>query len=275
MRPTALFALSSGCFAAGVCATPVVLAGVAVGPLSPLALAVLVALAAALGGTTAARTLVSQASARQLQERTRVVGTGFGVVGLYLAGTLAVAFAGSGVRGDVLYPGLGGTALALAGLAGMMDASQSLHTTRRLAASERYVPLPNTKTDRQRRIERWVGGVGLVSLVAVGAYDMATEVSTPVIFYLVGLPGVVQVLVGSGREQAMTEQGLRRGHTIRPWSEFEGYEFSETYLRLPQKGWGTDVRIRLDRIDDEAAVRTLLETVFGRERDERAQPTAA
>lgn len=267
MRKTALFALCSGCFTAGLLGTPVVLLGLSIGPLSPLVLAGIVALCAGIGGTAGARVTVTPKTAERLQERGRLVLAGFGVAGLYAVSTLFTAIVGPGLDSGFLYGGLGGSALVTVGIAGMADVSQSLYAASIVTDSDFYVPLPNTKTERQRRIEHWIGAVGLVALAGFALFNYLTDESIPLVLILIATPGIVQLLFTGGREQAITDAGLKRGHSVRPWSEFDGFEQSETHLTLTQPGWGTGIRIHRDRIDDEDAVLSALETVFENRRE--------
>lgn len=268
MRATALFALSSGCFAAGALGTPFALALVWLWSLSTPALVgvATVVTAAVLGATVWADAAVSPETAERFRDHTRALAGAFGVVGLLLLLTLAVAFGGRGFDLRLLSVGLCGTALALGGFAGMIDGSQSLHTHSVVAGSGLYVPLPNAKTDGQRRVERWNGAASIVVLLGATAYVHFTDESLPVILFVATAPGIVQLLVTGDRERAITDAGLLRGDSILPWCGFEGYERSQTHLTLRRDGRESGIRIRRDRIDDEESVLAALAAVFDCER---------
>lgn len=262
MREIDLFAVSAGSFGAGVCVLPIVLADVSLLSLSTLAFAGAVAAGVGVVIVAAARGLVSEPAVEQFRDRRWAIQLPFALVLLYLGGTLQFGFAGPGIDTRMLFLGLASTGLTALGLAGMVNASQSLHTETVVADSEIYVPLPSTKTDRRARLERRIGSVALVGLGALVGIGLATGASVPVAFLVIGLPGVIQLLRSTGSEQAITDAGLRQGGTIQPWNEFDGYELSEEHLVFTQPGWGGDVRIERDRIDDEDDVLSVLSMLF-------------
>ncbi|WP_302081898.1 hypothetical protein [Salinibaculum rarum] len=262
MRGTDLFALSAGSFGGGACVLPVVLADVSVATLSPLAVAGAAAAGVGAVVAAAARALVAEDAVERFRDRRWAIQLPFALVLLYLGVTLQFGLAGPGIDTRALYLGLASTGLTALGLAGMVNASQSLHTETVVADSEIYVPLPSTKTDRRARLERRVGGVALVGLGALVGVGLATGESVPLAFLVIGLPGVVQLLRARGSEQALTDAGLRQGGTVHPWDDFEGYELSAEHLVFTQPGWVGDVRIDRERIDDEDDVLSVLSMLF-------------
>ena len=262
MRGIDLFALSAGSFGGGVCVLPVVLADVSVASLSPLAVAGTAAAGVGAVIAAAVRALVSEDAVEEFRNRRWAVQLPFALVLLYLGVTLQFGVAGPGIDTRFLYLGLASTGLTALGLAGMVNASQSLYTQTVVADTEIYVPLPSTKTDRRARLERRLGSVALVGLGALVGISLATGESVPVVFLVIGLPGVLQLLRSRGSEQALTDVGLRQGGTIKPWGDFESYELSAEHLVFTQSGWGGDVRIDRERIDDEDDVVSVLSMLF-------------
>lgn len=161
--------------------------------------------------------------------------------------------------GGLLIAGVVTTVLSVLGTLALFSLSGSLYETRLLDDSEVTITLPQTVAGQWKvrllpyaRVIWAVGVVGWLALLALEGLQWG--------FAVFGLLGSAAVL-DAPSEYTITDAGLRVDQHVRPWSDFEGFDFEADVLRI-ETAWGSSYRFPRESIEDEAAVREALSAVF-------------
>jgi hypothetical protein len=238
MQNRTTFAVWTGLYAGGAAATLGSLAGASVAGLPPVVVtAVVGAVVGALGlAVTRRYATVTQIEALQGRDWTvaGILSTPLTLLVLVVAVTAQPLLAGGF---NVFSPSLGGAILSLVGAFGVVHTAQRAHVARLVRESDTRLELPGPYATLRSYHGRWlaIGGV------AVAGLALATLALTDG-----GLGGIwlVSVLGGAGliavrltdSNVVVLEEGLQRGVSVRPWTEFESFAVTDDALVIREAG---------------------------------------
>jgi len=250
MRQPSLFALGTGGFVAGTAGTALVLAAPA---LSPIVVAG-VAAAVFLPVTAVASLLSTPARVERfhsLRAQTPVI-----VVPVVLtAAVVTVHYGLLGTGRDVFGPGMVGVGVAFLGAVTMLHAAERRYVARVEAQSDVRVTLPNPNADGPGKRWRLVGVVGGLAAGVLFVVSALLGDGPDATWLFVVLGGLLPTLtVWHRSELIVLDAGLKRGVSIRPWTDFESYELTDDELIIRDGSWfPQQYAIPRDEIDDEDA----------------------